>query len=184
MVDEKKRKPLKAVVKGKTAVNSKKLAPAKRVASKHVPAKNVITTFDDLMDVFRTSFIDSIGNTWELVGLEPVPPIREVTADLVDKGDKFIVHAEMPGVPKDNISIMLTSDGIEISAETGGEKEERDEDFIVRERTYSHVYKELSFPEEVVPENAESTLKDGILKVIIPKKTPSPAPKKHKLAVK
>jgi HSP20 family protein len=184
MREEEKKMPVNSVVKGRTALKPKTPVAAKNVPVKHVPAKHVITTFDDLMDAFRTSFIDSIGNPWELVGVEPAFPIREVTADLVDKGDRFIVHAEMPGVPKDNINIMLASDGIEITAETDAEKEERDQDFIVRERVYSHVYKELSFPEEVIPENAESTLKDGMLEVIIPKKTPSPAPRKHKVAVK
>jgi HSP20 family molecular chaperone IbpA len=184
MSEEDRKTPVKAIVKGRAAAKSKKPVLAKPVPSEHVPAKRVITTFDDLMEAFRTNFIDSLGSPWELVGVEPVYPIRELTADLVDMGDRFVVRAEMPSVPKDNINIMLTSDGIEISAETDAEREGQDQDFIVRERVYSGVYKVLSFPEEVVPENAESTLKDGLLEVIIPKKTPLPAPKKHKVAVK
>jgi HSP20 family protein len=175
---------VKAIVKGETAVKPRKHVLAKHVPSRHVPAKHVITTFDNLMEDFRTNFIESIGYPWELVSVEPVFPIREATADLVDKGNKFIVHAEMPGVPKDDINIIVTADGIEISAETDVERREQEENFVVRERAYSHVYKQLSFPEEVIPEKAESTLKDGLLEVSIPKKTPSPTPKKHKVAVK
>ena len=97
-----------------------------------------------------------------------------------------MVHAELPGVAKDKIDVTLTKDGIEISAETDVEKENKEKnfDFVVRERVYSHVYKQLAFPEEVIPEKAESTYKDGLLEVCVPKKTTAPAPKKHKVAVK
>ena len=95
-----------------------------------------------------------------------------------------MVHAELPGVAKDKIDVALTNDGIEISAETDVETEDKEKNFVVRERVYSHVYKQLSFPEEVIPEKAESTFKDGLLEVCIPKKTIAPAPKKHKVVVK
>jgi HSP20 family molecular chaperone IbpA len=55
---------------------------------------------------------------------------------------------------------------------------------VFRERGYSSFYKRIVFPEEVVPEKAESTVKDGVLQIDVPKKTPTPKPKKHKVAVK
>ena len=104
--------------------------------------------------------------------------------DLVDEGNRFVVHVELPGVAKDNIDVALTKDGIEISAETDVETEDAEKNFVVRERIYSHIYKHLVFPEEVIPEQAESTFRDGLLEVCVPKKTIAPAPKKHKVAVK
>ena len=53
---------------------------------------------------------------------------------------------------------------------------------IAKERVYSHIYKQLSFLEEVIPEKAESTFRNGLLEVSIPKKTVAPAPKKHKVS--
>ena len=158
--------------------------PAKRVPAKHVPAVHVLTTFDDLVDDFRRNFIESIAFPMDWVSVEPVVPVREATVDLVDEGNRFVVHAELPGVAKDKIDVALTNDGIEISAETDFETEDTAKNFVVRERVYSHVYKQLSFPEEVIPEKAESTFKDGLLEVCIPKKTIAPALKKHKVEVK
>jgi HSP20 family protein len=94
------------------------------------------------------------------------------------------VHAELPGVAKDKIDVALTEDGIEISAETDVQNENKGKNFVMRERFYSHVYKQLSFPEKVIPEKAESTYKNGLLEVCIPKKTIAPAPKKHKVLVR
>ena len=158
--------------------------PAKRVPAKHVPAVHVLTTFDDLVDDFRRNFIESIAFPMDWVSVEPVVPVREATVDLVDEGNRFVVHAELPGVAKDKIDVALTNDGIEISAETDFETEDTAKNFVVRERVYSHVYKQLSFSEEVIPEQAESTFKNGLLEVCIPKKTIAPAPKKHKVEVK
>jgi HSP20 family protein len=67
--------------------------------------------------------------------------MKFATVDLVDEGNKFVVHAEMLGVAKDNIDVALTKDGIEISAETDVETEDTEKNFVVRERVYSHTKK-------------------------------------------
>jgi HSP20 family protein len=181
MSKEEKKAPVKAIAKTGVAVKHVKHVPAK-----HVPAVHVLTTFDDLMENFRKNFIESIAFPGDLMRLEPIIPVREATVDLVDEGNRFVVHAELPGVAKDKIDVTLTKNGIEISAETDIETESKEKnfDFVVRERVYSHVYKQLAFPEEVIPEKAESTYKDGLLQVCVPKKRTTPAPKKHKVAVK
>ena len=186
MSKEEKKTPVKAIAKTEVAVKPVKHVSAKHIPAKHVPAVHVLTTFDDLMDNFRRNFIESIAFPMDWISVEPYVPVREATVDLVDEGKRFVVHAEMPGVAKDKIDVALTKDGIEISAETDVEKTDKAKnfDFVVRERVYSHVYKQLSFPEEVIPEKAESTFRDGLLEVCIPKKTIAPAPKKHKVTVK
>jgi HSP20 family protein len=189
MSKKERKAPVKAAEKAEITVKpikniAAKHLPAKHVPAKHVPAVHVLTTFDDLVGDFRRNFIESIAFPWDWVSLEPVVPVREATVDLVDEGKRFVVHAELPGVAKDKIDVALTSGGIEISAETDVEKEDKQKNFVVRERVYSHVYKQLSFPEEVIPEKAESTFKDGLLEVCIPKKTIVPEPKKHKVVVK
>ena len=183
-MNEKEKKALvKAIEKPVVNIPSKHF-PTKRVPSKHIPAVHILTTFDDLVDDFRRNFIESVAFPFDWISLEPVVPVREATVDLVDEEKRFVVYAELPGVGKDKIDVSLTSGGIEISAETDVEKEDKGKNFVVRERLYSHVYKQLSFPEEVIPEKAESTFKNGLLEVCVPKKTIAPAPKKHKVVVK
>ena len=173
-------KKVQAKATAKTAVAK----PIKNIPAKQVPAVHVLTTFDDLMDNFRRNFIESIAFPFDWINLEPVVPVREATVDLVDEDNRFVVHAELPGVAKDKIDVALTEDGIEISAETDVQNENKGKNFVVRERFYSHVYKQLYFPEKVIPEKAESTYKDGLLEVSVPKKTIVPALKKHKVTVR
>jgi HSP20 family protein len=157
---------------------------------KNVPVNHVLATFDDVLEDFRRRFQDSVWTPWEWArewAIEPYVmelPMRAAYSDLIDEGSKFLVRAEVPGIPRDKIDVTLTKDGIEISGETGAEKEEKEKNFLVRERSYSRVYKNLVFPEEVIPEKAECLVKDGVLEVSIPKKAPTPPAKKHKLEVK
>ena len=171
-VPEKVEKP---IVKAERAIRPRR----------HVPTSHVLATFDDMLEDFRKRFQESIWTPWEWT-ITPYAelPVRETYSDLVDEGNKYVVRAEVPGIPKDKIDVTVTKDGIEISGETGAEKEEKEKKFVVRERSYSSIYKSLSFPEEVVADKASCTIKDGILEVSIPKKTPTPEPKKHKVEVK
>lgn len=153
---------------------------------RHVPATHVLATFDDMLEDFRRRFQESIWTPWEWA-IEPYAvefPIRAAYSDLIDEGNRFLVRAEVPGIPKDKIDVTVTKDGIEISGEAGTKKEEKGKNYVVRERGYSSIYKNLAFPEEVIPEKAECKIKDGILEVSIPKKTPTPKVKKHKVEVK
>ena len=175
----------------KKASEKTEIAPAKAQKAikpkKHVPATRVLATFDDLLDDFNRRFRESIWTPWDWEPLEAYAaefPAREAFADLMDAGDKFVVRAEVPGIPKDKIDVTVTKDDVEISGEAGTEKEEKKKGYVFRERGYSSFYKKIAFPEEVVPEKAESTVKDGVLEVDVPKKTPTPEPKKHKVAVK
>jgi HSP20 family protein len=154
--------------------------------AKIVPATQVLATFEDMMEDFRRRFQESIWMPWTWA-IEPYNvelPMRVAYSDLVDEGKRFLVRAEVPGIPRDKIDVTVTKDGIEISGETDAEKEEKEKNFVVRERSYSSIYKNLAFPEEVIPEKAECKIKDGILEVTIPKKAPTPEVKKHKVEVK
>ena len=159
MSEEQKKAPVKAIAKSEITAKPVKhvlakplpKVPAKRMPAKQVPAVHVLTTFEDLVDDFRKNFIESIAFPFEWISVEPVVPVREATVDLVDEGNKFVVHAEMPGVAKDKIDVALTKDGIEISAETDVETEDTGKNFVVRERIYSHIYKQSVFPRRSNP---------------------------------
>jgi|WetSurMetagenome_2_1015567.scaffolds.fasta_scaffold28166_2 hypothetical protein len=59
MSKEEKNAPVKAIAKA--AAPAKPLrVPAKNLPAKHIPAVQVLTTFDDLMENFRRNFIESM----------------------------------------------------------------------------------------------------------------------------
>jgi len=138
---------------------------------------------DRWFDSFRRSFEDRFwgGSLARVTG--PDAAVREPLVDLIDKGSEFVVRAELPGVAKEDVDLAVTSDGIEVRAESKRSREEDEKDYFYSERTYQALRRVLSFPEEVKADLASATLKDGILEVRIPKREPTPEKKPVKVPV-
>jgi len=112
-----------------------------------------------------------------------MPDIRHARCDLIDAGNEFRVRAEVPGITKEKLNVTVTSRHVEIDGEAKTTIQEEKEGYVHRERGYSKIQRSLSFPEEVIPEKAEATLKDGLLEVKVPKKIPTQV-KKHRVEIK
>lgn len=135
--------------------------------------------FDDL----RRSFLN-----WGPSSLAPWTAenrlgVRQPLVDVVDNGREFLVRADLPGVSKDDVELNVTSDRIEIKAEAKRQYEGKEKGYDYHEGSYSALQGTLPFPEEVLPDQAEASLKDGLLEVRIPKREPGPEKKPVKVRV-
>lgn len=137
-------------------------------------ASDWFTEMDRWFDDLRTEFEQKFWGPIAPFGHESVVAPRQPLVDLADDGREFILTAELPGVKKEDLDLQVTPEGIEIGAEARQEREDRGEDYAYRERSYSSFRRVLPFPEEVVPDQAEAKLTDGVLEVRLPKKEPTP----------
>jgi len=112
-----------------------------------------------------------------------LPETRRAFADLIDAGKEYRVHAEVPGIPKDKLDISVTSRGVKIEGEAETNIDENKEGYVRKERTWTKVRREVAFPEEVIPEQADAVVKDGVLELTVPKKNPTEV-KSHKVQVR
>lgn len=112
-----------------------------------------------------------------------VPETRRAFADMIDSGDHYTVRVEVPGIPKEKLDISVTPRGIKIEGEAETRIDEGKEGYVHKERTWSKLRRELNFPEEVVPDRADAEVKEGILQIVVPKKSPTEM-KSHKVEVK
>jgi len=98
----------------------------------------------------------------ELATVEPF-------VDVIDKGDKVVVAADVPGVEKEDLSVNISGDRLEISAERKKEAEEKKEGYVRRERTYTSYYRSIPLPTEVDGDKADATFENGVLEISMPK---------------
>ena len=96
--------------------------------------------------------------------------------DVVREEAKIVVRADMPGIKPEEIKISVDDDILTISGEHEETKEEKDEQFVRRERRYGSFMRSIALPAGVDPEKIEATSKDGVLEVTVP--TPVEAKKK------
>ena len=91
--------------------------------------------------------------------------------DIQDKGDSYLLEADLPGFKKEDIHIDLDGETMTISAERHSEHEEKDKEgnYLRCERSYGSFQR--SFDISGIEESgiaAEYT--DGVLKLTMPKK--------------
>ena len=146
--------------------------------------------FEREMDEMWRSFDTRFGldfprhRRWREPGAYRVSAVRQPLLDIEDTGKNLEIHAEVPGIPKENIEIKLTEDHLEISAKSKQEKEESGRDYYHRERSFHSFYRSIPLPTEVDQTKADAKLEDGILNITIPKRTPTKEEKAHHVKIK
>ena len=127
-----------------------------------------ITRYDPFEDLFK----DFGKGFW--VKPFAMPAETELTMKIDVKEDEkgFIVKADIPGVKKEDIQIDVDEDRISLRAEAKREKEEKkDEKVVYSERSYGMVTRSFSLPAAVDAKGAKAEYKDGVLNLMLPKKS-------------
>lgn len=83
----------------------------------------------------------------------------------MQKGDRFIVRAELPGLKRDDVQVELTDEALTIRGERHEEHEEEKEGYYHSERQYGEFFRSIPLPEGVISESATASFRDGILEV-------------------
>lgn len=99
------------------------------------------------------------------------------------KGDKFVVRAELPGLKKEDVDVELTDDALTIRGERREEREEEKGGYYHSEREYGEFYRVIPLPDGVIGESAQATFHDGVLEVSM-QAAPEETSRKRKLEIK
>ncbi len=102
--------------------------------------------------------------------------------DVTDTGDAFVLDAELPGFKKEDININVENDCLTISAERKIDEEEKQKNFIKRERYYGSYSRSFDVS-GVNVDGIEAAYNDGILKLTMPKKVET-VPASRRLEIK
>ena len=117
--------------------------------------------YDDMDRFFNTSLART-GGTGENALWKPSVDVKET-----DK--EYLIHAELPGVKKEDINIDLEKNLLTISGERKQEKKEDNEKYHRVERSYGKFSRSMSVPEGVTPDQIKAKFDNGVLEVSFPK---------------
>ncbi len=128
---------------------------------------NVIdNTLDELM---RGFFVRPMN-------FESQAAAAQLRVDVSENEAGYTVHAELPGVKKDDIQIAIDGNRVEITAEVKNEKEVKEGEKTLRtERYYGKVYRAFALDQDIDDAATEARYSDGILELKLPKKTSAKA---------
>jgi HSP20 family protein len=126
--------------------------------SRYAPVGDI---FDDLLKGF---FVRPVT-------YDAQPETARLKVDVIEKNGAYVVHAEVPGVKKEDIQVNIDGDQVSISAETKAEKEVKEGERVLHsERYYGRVSRAFRLGTEIDQAGASAKYADGVLELTLPKK--------------
>src|ERR1044072_8557370 len=90
--------------------------------------------------------------------------------DVKENKKGYAFRADLPGVREDDLEIALTGNRLTISGKREQEKREQGETYYATERSYGSFSRAVALPDGTDGEHVKAELKNGVLKVTVPKK--------------
>ncbi len=88
--------------------------------------------------------------------------------DVSEREGKLIVHADLPGLNKEDVKVEVTDDALTIEGERKREHEEEGKGYRRTERSYGSIYGRIGMPEGANAEEARAQFNKGVLEVSVP----------------
>ena len=101
--------------------------------------------------------------------------------DVSETKSDLVIKAELPGMDSKDIDISLSNGFLTIKGEKNQEKEEKDENYHLIERSYGSFTRSVQLPREVQSDKITASFKNGVLRVTLPK---SEEAKKKEIKIK
>ncbi|HEY7229380.1 MAG TPA: Hsp20/alpha crystallin family protein [Pseudolabrys sp.] len=97
--------------------------------------------------------------------------------DVTETDKEIEVTAELPGLEEKDVQINLADNLLTIRGEKKAEKEQKDKNYRLVERSYGSFERTLELPEGVNPDAIKASISKGVLKVTVAKPAPAQARK-------
>jgi HSP20 family protein len=131
--------------------------------TRYDPFEMSVDPFDDLFrGFFRPVQID-----------KDMPQIR---MDVKEDEKTYAVHAEIPGVNKEDIHVTINGNMVSINAEVKKSTEQKEGERVLRRERYNgRVSRSFTLEHEVDESAANARYQDGVLELVLPKKVATAA---------
>jgi HSP20 family protein len=93
--------------------------------------------------------------------------------DVVETDKEIEITAELPGLEEKDVQINVADNLLTIRGEKKAEKEEKDKDYQLIERSYGSFERTLELPDGVNADAIKASIAKGVLTVTVPKPAPT-----------
>jgi HSP20 family protein len=97
--------------------------------------------------------------------------VARVKVDVTERDGAYLVHADLPGVKKEDIQLSIDGAQVTLSAEIKREKDAKEGERVLHtERVYGKVSRSFTLPQDIDEGAAQAKFADGVLELTLPKK--------------
>ena len=112
--------------------------------------------FDDLDKFFDDEFFSSKRG-------------KDLAVDLYEEGNSLIAKMHVPGIDAKDINVSVEDNYLVVSGKREEEKEEKEKNFYRKEIKSGSFERIIALPKAVKSDQVSAELKNGVLKVVMPK---------------
>lgn len=106
-----------------------------------------------------------LGENSSIVTSDWVPVV-----DIKEEKDRFVLHADLPGVDRENIDITMEDGVLSIRGERQLEQVSDGAEYKRVERAHGTFYRRFALPDTADPDKINARCNQGVLEVVIPKR--------------
>ena len=148
-----------------TPVEVKKTAPA--AAGAPDTWRSFRTEMDRLFDRFAGGWgMPSVRHMFEG---EPAFTVPSPAVDITEDEAGFKVTAELPGMSEKEIEVVLSDGMLTLKGEKKAEKEQKEKNFYLSERSYGSFQRSFTLPDGVDRDKIAADFAKGVLTISMPK---------------
>lgn len=139
----------------------------------HKEFKMLLTRFDPFRE-FERRFANYVpAESKEAANVSSFSPAVNTRED--DKA--YYIHADLPGVAKEDIHIDLKDNVLTISGERKHKEEVKEKDYYKLESFYGKFQRSFTLPEDANSDSIDASTENGVLNITIPKAAPKESKK-------
>ena len=88
--------------------------------------------------------------------------------DVVREDDHLVLRADLPGIKPEEVKLEVEDDILTVSGEHRESTEEKEKNYVRRERRYGSFSRSMTLPQGVDAKEIKATTHDGVVEVTIP----------------
>ncbi len=124
-----------------------------------------------LADEFFNDFFRRTGYPLAVTRAAALPGVTRARMDVVDKGDRYEVVVDLPGVKKEDIHVTVEGARVAIAADARRDNEVKNGERVLRSERFAASYaRSFELPAEVSEAGADAAFVDGVLTLTLPKR--------------
>ena len=104
--------------------------------------------------------------------------------EIAESDDAYSIVAELPGIGKDAVEIVVDEDVLTVKGEKKAEEKQEDATQLYSSRRYGSFERKFQLPETVDQAAIKAAYENGVLTLTLPKKPEAQKPEPRKIKVK
>ncbi len=108
------------------------------------------------------------------LGIRYLASLPMPALEMRETDKEYHLSVELPGVAGDEVDISVDGDLLILKGEKKEEREEKERDYTISERSYGAFERRVALPADCDPDGIEARSDNGVIAITIPRKESSP----------